>query len=166
MDRPTTRGGGWITETGWKEAALKLPDDGSLPEDDFETDPASLVALIVGPTAADELTSVLHERAWDVRHCPGPRQRLCPLLNDGRCALRERSDVAVIYMEAGHWVDPAPAIELILCGAHSSSPVAALIAGDVAVLEPLGPTPVVTEVAGPEDVANTIEQQHRRAIDD
>ena len=139
---------------------------GFLPEEDFDTDPSSLVALVVGRTSADPLTEELHARGWDVRHCPGPGERRCPLLDTDRCELRERSDAAVIYVDGRGEFVGNEAKAFVRCGAHDASPVVAVIAGDYTILDPLEKTPVFAAGVSPNEVADAVERVHRVAYDD
>ena len=139
---------------------------GFLPEEDFDTDPSSLVALVVGRTSPDPLTDELHHRGWDVRHCPGPGERHCPLLDSERCWLRERSDAAVIYVDGRGEFVGNKAKAFVKCGAHNASPVVAVVAGDYTILDPLEKTPVFAAGVSPTELADAVERAHRAAFDD
>lgn len=128
-----------------------------LPEEDYETDPASLVAVIVAGPSNDEAADLLQERGWDVRHCPGPHQTVCPLLQGEPCAIRERSDAAIVYSNVTP-PDLGDVASLVMCAAHRSSPAVAVISGDVTALDPLEKTPVLSENSPAEIIVDAMEE--------
>lgn len=137
-----------------------------LADEDFDTDPSSLVALIVGRNAPDDMTPLLHRRGWDVRHCEGPEHVECPLLGGERCPIRDRSDAALIYVDATHVWDENAALAVVRCARHDAAPAVALIAGDTTILDPVEKMRVFRAGADLEDVADEMEDVHRDAFDD
>lgn len=136
-----------------------------IPDEEFETDPASLVALIVGEAAPEDLTRVLHQNGWDVRHCPGPRVHRCPLVDGGDCPLRERSDAAVIHAETELWADPVSAATILRCAAHPAAPAVLLNESVAVVTDPPNPAKVITGAISTEELAERIEELHRRTVE-
>lgn len=127
-----------------------------LPEEDYETDPASVVALVVGRSDGD-ISELLHHHGWDVRHCPGPDEVACPLVEGGSCAIRERSDAAIVYADGTRPPDLGAMGALVMCAAHGSSPAVAVVSGDVTIMDPLEKVPVFAADADPEAIVDAME---------
>ena len=136
-----------------------------LPEEDFETDPASLVALVVGIRATEEVSDLLHERGWDVRHCPGPGHIACPLLEEGECGIRERSDGAILFADASDLSDLSDAGALVMCAAYGGSPAVAVVSGDVTLLDPVEKLPVFRDDVAPEVIVDAMEAASDAAVE-
>lgn len=149
----------------WLPVTMSENRKSSFPKEDFDTDPSSLVALVVG-RSSDGLTEVFHERGWDVRLCPGPHELRCPLLDKARCPLRERSDIAVVYVDEREQVGRERASAFVSCAAHAASPIVAVVAGDLTILDPLERTPIFTSDISPTEVADAAEAIYRSAFED
>jgi hypothetical protein len=81
-------------------------------------------ALVVSPPGSDarEVCEALAEDGWAVATCAGPGAVNCPLLRGGRCDLRRRSDVAVIYVDPNSpGIAGGPVVRL-RCAAEGDSP--------------------------------------------
>src|SRR5918994_545216 len=61
---------------------------------------AARTVLIVAPVKGDaaELEEEFLSRGWNLRTCPGPGRKSCPLMRDESCEARESCDVAVVYI--------------------------------------------------------------------
>ena len=135
-----------------------------LPHEDFEPEATSLVALVVGRTAPDDVTDELHQRGWDVRHCRGPRAGGCPLLAGHDCPMRARSDGAIVYVDATD-IDETSASGLVRCASHESSPAIAVLAGDPTVLDLLERTPSFFAGESPAVLADAMDEAHAAAFE-
>jgi hypothetical protein len=72
---------------------------------------------------ADQEVESLRRYGYEVEQCSGPSANTCPVLNGGRCAMADRSDVLVYDAFADGDIDGAQRLISDLRRVHSSVPI-------------------------------------------
>jgi len=83
--------------------------------------PVALVVRRPGlPT--DALKRALTDEGWAVQTCDGPAVSACPLMVGEPCDLRERADIAVVYVDKRAPSTVTSTLPRLRCASHLASP--------------------------------------------
>lgn len=91
------------------------------------------VALVVQRPGLPQhgVKEVLSGEGWEVQTCDGPAATICPLMAGEPCALRERADVAVVYVDQSAGSTATNVIPRLRCAGHAASPSVVAIEGGI-----------------------------------